>query len=80
MADREYGVRGDLRLSEIKKDYKVRPGVVERPLLERMFLHLERVRFPDLGGDGTPANVTIDAPLPKDLAVVLAKLRSFAAK
>lgn len=78
VADADYGPRPHLLLSEIKKHYKTRAGVVERPLLERMFLHLERVRLPDLGGDAA-GFVTIDAPLPKDLTVVLAKLRTFAA-
>jgi RluA family pseudouridine synthase len=76
VADPEYGLRDRLLLSEIKKNYKARAGVVERPLLSRMFLHISRVSFPDSAG----VRREVTAPLAKDLEVVLAKLRSFARK
>ena len=75
VCDPAYGIRRELRLSEIKKNYKSRPGVVERPLLTRMFLHFARVRVPDPVGGA----VDVSAPLPPDLDRVLAKLRHFAA-
>ena len=75
VCDPDYGVRQELLLSEIKKNYKSRPGVVERPLLTRMFLHFARVRVPDPVGGA----VDVSAPLPPDLDRVLAKLRHFAA-
>lgn len=56
-----------LLLSRLKPDYKMRPGVVERPLLQRMFLHAERVAFVDVDGN----NVVAEAPMPEDLAVAL---------
>jgi 23S rRNA pseudouridine955/2504/2580 synthase/23S rRNA pseudouridine1911/1915/1917 synthase len=75
VADPEYGVSGSLFLSEIKRSYKLRPGVAERPLLTRMFLHAAELWLPQLGGNSVHA----EAPLPADLARVLRKLRSFAA-
>ena len=54
-------------LSRLKPDYRQRTGVDERPLLQRMFLHAERVRFLDI--DGVEVDVT--APLPEDLTVAL---------
>jgi 23S rRNA pseudouridine955/2504/2580 synthase len=56
-----------LLLSRLKPDYKKRTGVEERPLLQRMFLHAERVAFHDV--DGTVA--VAEAPMPEDLAVAL---------
>lgn len=70
--DRDYG-GGELLLSALKSDYKLRRGRIERPLLDRMFLHAERVVFHDV--DGTVIEVV--APLPPDLAVALRKLESF---
>lgn len=75
VADRDYGVRRELLLSDVKKRYKARRGVVERPLLTRMFVHVERVRLPRDRGEP----LVVACPLPEDLAVVLAKLRKFAA-
>lgn len=66
VGDESYGGER-LLLSRLKPDYKSRTGVEERPLLQRMFLHAERVRFVDL--DGT--EVDVEAPLPEDLAVAL---------
>ena len=56
-----------LLLSRLKPDYKKRTGVEERPLLRRMFLHAERVKFLDVDG----AELEVEAPLPEDLAVAL---------
>lgn len=71
VADRDYGSRGPLLLSRIKRGYKIRPGVVETPLLARMFLHAERIELPD--------GSRFRAPLPRDLELALNKLRRFAA-
>lgn len=75
VADRDYGSR-PLELSRIKRGYKARRGVPEKPLLARMFLHAAAVRFrlPDSEEDW----VRVEAPLPRDLEIVLAKLRRFA--
>ncbi len=66
VADDDYGGE-PLLLSELKPDYRRRKGVAERPLLQRMFLHAERVLFEDVDG----AAVDVAAPLPEDLAVAL---------
>ncbi|HEU4417716.1 MAG TPA: RluA family pseudouridine synthase [Planctomycetota bacterium] len=72
VGDRDYGGE-PLLLSSLKTGYKRRPGVRERPLVDRLFLHAERVSFCDL--DGT--QVTVETPLPEDLAVALQKLEDF---
>ncbi|MCB9879772.1 MAG: RluA family pseudouridine synthase [Planctomycetes bacterium] len=66
VGDRDYG-GGALLLSQLKPDYKRRPGVDEVPLLQRMFLHAARIAFRDLDGN----DVVVEAPLPEDLAVAL---------
>ncbi len=66
VGDESYGGER-LLLSRLKPDYKKRTGVDERPLLQRMFLHAERVRFHDLDG----ALVDVAAPMPEDLEVAL---------
>jgi len=75
VADADYGVSATLFLSEIKRNYKRRPGVAEKPLLARMFLHAAELWLPHPDGRTLHA----EAPLPDDLARVLRKLRSFAA-
>lgn len=69
VGDRDYGGEA-LLLSRLKAEYKLRPGVDEQPLLRRLFLHAERVRFDDV--DGAPLDV--EAPLPSDLAIALRHL------
>ena len=66
VGDADYGGE-PLLLSRLKPDYKQRAGVEERPLLQRMFLHAERVQFQDIDG----VEVDAEAPLPEDLAVAL---------
>lgn len=72
VGDAAYGGR-QLLLSTLKGDYKLRRGVAERPLLQRMFLHAQRVEFADV--DGT--RVDVAAPLPEDLEVAMQKLDSY---
>ncbi len=64
-------------LSEFKADYRHRRGDSERPLIDRLTLHAAQVSFasPD---PAVTARVKVDAPLPKDLRVTLAKLGRFA--
>ena len=66
VGDESYGGER-LLLSRLKPDYKKRMGVEERALLQRMFLHAERVAFCDVDGNDAVA----EAPLPEDLAVAL---------
>lgn len=66
VGDEPYGGER-LLLSRLKPDYKKRKGVEERALLDRMFLHAERVAFDDVDG----SEIVADAPMPEDLAVAL---------
>ena len=69
VGDQDYGGEA-LLLSSLKTGYKLRRGVVERPLLDRMFLHAFRVSFRDV--DGTL--VDVETPMTSDLAATLQKL------
>ena len=51
VVDALYGRRKALALSEIKRDYRKKPGHVESPLIERMTLHALAIEFPDPGDD-----------------------------
>lgn len=77
VADVDYGARGALNLSDIKRGYKARAGAIERPLLERMFLHAWRVAVPRPDG-GPPLEA--ESPLPVDLGRVVEKLRRFSVR
>ena len=77
VADRDYGHSDSLKLSDLKDDYKTRRGVVERPLLRRMFLHATRLTFQSPEGG---AMTSVESPLPRDLDLVLEKLRRFGAR
>lgn len=72
VGDADYG-GAPLLLSAIKRGYKLRPGVAERPLFGRMFLHAEGLAFADV--DGT--QVAVETPLPEDLAKALKQLERF---
>jgi RluA family pseudouridine synthase len=61
-----------LLLSRLKRDYRLKPGRTERPLLARAALHAEELT---LVHPITGATVTFTAPLPKDLRVALKYLR-----
>lgn len=74
VGDLDYGSKGPLHLSDIKRGYKARTGAFEKPLLERMFLHAHRIHLPMPEG---VAAVDAEAPIPADLALVLDKLRRF---
>lgn len=74
VGDVDYG-SAPLLLSQLKRGYKLRPGLQERPLLERMFLHARRVSFTDLDG----SEVEAEAPLPAELQRALDKVANFGA-
>lgn len=65
------GSKGGILLSEFKRGYRVSRGQEERPLIDRLTLHAERLTFLDLGG----ASVTVESPPPKDFRAVLSQLR-----
>jgi RluA family pseudouridine synthase len=64
-----------LLLSQLKRTYKIRAGLTERALLERMFLHARDVAFCDVDG----VHAEVHAPLPGDLQHALDKVASFGA-
>ena len=74
-----YGHRDALKLSEIKRGYRAKPGAVEHPLIARLSLHAADICFPHLiSGAGVSgiggALVRVEAPLPKDLSRALKQL------
>jgi RluA family pseudouridine synthase len=64
-----------LWLSRLKRDFRLKPGHEERPLISRAALHAEELILPH---PVTGETVTITAPWPKDLRVALKYLRQFA--
>ncbi len=72
-ADRDYGGE-PVYLSNFKRPYKLRAGMVEPPLLAHMFLFASSIVFPTASG----APIRVEAELPDDLQLVLVKLRRFA--
>jgi len=61
-----------LLLSAIKRDYRLKPGRTERPLIDSVALHAERLEIPH---PVTGQSVVIESPWPKDLRVALKYLR-----
>ena len=64
-----------LWLSRLKRDFRLKPGREERPLISRAVLHAEELTLPH---PVTGETVTITAPWPKDLKVAVKYLRQFA--
>jgi RluA family pseudouridine synthase len=62
-----------LLLSTFKRGYRPKRGDEERPLIGRLTLHAERLRFSDVAG----ASVEIVAEIPKDLRAALSMLRKY---
>lgn len=69
-----YGRRNALYLSELKKGYKSKDDVRESPLISRLTLHAFRLTLDLPSGD---KRVTIEAPVPKDLNILLKSLRRY---
>jgi 23S rRNA pseudouridine1911/1915/1917 synthase len=74
VADSLYGGK-PLWLSRLKRDYHLKPGKEERPLIGRLALHAETL---SLAHPATSQSVTIEARWPKDFAVALKYLRRYA--
>jgi RluA family pseudouridine synthase len=74
VGDALYGGKA-LWLSRLKKDFYLKPGREERPLISRVALHAERLQ---LAHPVTGENLNIYAPWPKDLTVGVKYLRKFA--
>jgi len=69
------GAQGAIYLSQFKRGYR-RSEKEERPLMERLTLHAERLRFLDMHQQ--PAE--IQAELPRDFRALLNMLRKYAKK
>ena len=74
VGDALYGGK-PLWLSRLKSDYRLKPNREERPLIGRLALHAEELA---LTHPITGAVISIQAPLPKDMAVGLKYLRRYA--
>ena len=74
VGDEVYGGK-PLWLSRLKKDYRLKAGREERPLLGRVALHAEELSLPH---PVTGEAVTIKSEWPKDLRVALKFLRQYA--
>jgi RluA family pseudouridine synthase len=73
VGDTLYGGK-PLLLSRLKRDYRLKPGRTERPLIDRAALHAEELT---LVHPVTGESVTFAAPCPKDLRVALKYLREY---
>lgn len=73
VGDELYGGK-PLWLSRLKKDYRLKPGREERPLISRPALHAEELVFPH---PATGETLTITSPWPKDLKVAMKYLRLY---
>lgn len=74
VGDELYGGK-KLWLSRLKRDYRLKPGREERPLIPRVALHAEELTLPH---PVTGEMLKITAPWPKDLKVAVKYLRQFA--
>jgi len=81
VVDTLYGRRKAFSLSEFKRGYRPKRGGVETPLIDRLTLHAETLRFPRLVPDGAgstaedgPDEVRVESSLPRDFARVLKQL------
>jgi 23S rRNA pseudouridine1911/1915/1917 synthase len=75
VGDELYGGK-PLWLSRLKKDFRLKPGREERPLLSRATLHLGELNFPH---PVTKETIVIKSEWPKDLRVALKYLRQLGA-
>jgi 23S rRNA pseudouridine955/2504/2580 synthase len=75
VGDAQYGGR-TLLLSKLKRNYDVKEGQTERPLIATAALHAEHLIVPH---PAAGQEVSIEAAWPKDLTVAVKYLRRFAA-
>jgi 23S rRNA-/tRNA-specific pseudouridylate synthase len=75
VGDKLYGGK-PLWLSRLKKNFRLKTGREERPLISRVALHAEQLTLPH-PVTGEPVSIT--SPWPKDLLVALKYLRQFSA-
>ena len=70
--DELYGNANGIKLSAIKKNYKIKGGDVEKPLISRLTLHAKSLSFHHFRSRQA---VTVEAPLPKDFDRTVKQLR-----
>ena len=73
VADEAHGGK-NLWLSRLKRDFRLKPGREERPLISRTALHLEKLAFTH---PVTQQDLSILSEWPKDLRVALKYLRQY---
>jgi 23S rRNA pseudouridine1911/1915/1917 synthase len=76
IVDPLYGNRTEFKLSSIKRKFKDY-GREEKPLIERLTLHAERLTITH---PGTGEPLTFEAPMPKEFRALLTQLRKVAGK
>lgn len=75
IVDPLYGGTEGLYLSQIKMSYKQSTRKQERPLLSRLPLHAASIRFTH---PATGQEMTVQSPVPKDLATAIKQLEKYA--
>lgn len=74
VCDALYGDGKPIYISSIKRNYKLSKNIEEeKPMLSRLGLHAERLKFSD--ATGTAFN--LEAPMPKDMKALLQQLRKW---
>ncbi len=73
--DPEYGGQY-IYLSQIKRNYSLGKWKEEKPLIQRVALHAHNIAFQNFEGDEKDV-LAIEAPYPKDFAVLLKQLRKY---
>lgn len=77
VCDELYGDATPVFISSIKKDYNLsKHEDEERPILNRLALHAERLQFDDPNGN----TYSLEATMPKDMRALLQQLRKKVAK
>jgi len=77
LVDPIYGNRSAIYLSQLKRNFKPKPGEPEKPLLARLSLHASCLSLihPTEGKE-----VTFEAKLPKDMEILIKNLRKYKAR
>lgn len=72
LVDPFYGSRSELKLSSLKRNYQLKKGTEERPLLSRVPLHAHKLHFqhPENGNE-----LTFTSELPKDMRATIQQLK-----
>ena len=72
VADTIYG-GSELYLSRLKRNYRPKSGIEERPLMPRVALHAYALSFEDIDGK----KITIECPYPKDIQSIIVQLKRY---